>query len=50
MICYIGEVHDLWRWVSPMRRRDFITAVSALASLATLAQAETYPSRPADCE
>jgi tripartite-type tricarboxylate transporter receptor subunit TctC len=29
-----------------MRRRDFINAVGALVSLATLAQAETYPSRP----
>ena len=29
-----------------MRRRDFITAVGALVSLATLAQAESYPSRP----
>jgi tripartite-type tricarboxylate transporter receptor subunit TctC len=29
-----------------MRRRDFITAIGALVSLATLAQAETYPSRP----
>jgi len=29
-----------------MRRRDFITATGALLSLATLAQAQTYPSRP----
>ena len=29
-----------------MRRRDFITAIAALVSQATLAQAETYPSRP----
>ena len=29
-----------------MRRRDFITALAALVSQATLAQAQTYPSRP----
>jgi tripartite-type tricarboxylate transporter receptor subunit TctC len=29
-----------------MRRRDFITAVAALVLQATLAQAQTYPSRP----
>jgi tripartite-type tricarboxylate transporter receptor subunit TctC len=29
-----------------MRRRDFITAVAALVSQATLAKAETFPSRP----
>ena len=29
-----------------MRRRDFITAVGTFLSLVTLAQAETYPSRP----
>src|SRR5215471_3104816 len=29
-----------------MRRRDFFTALAALVSQATLAQAQTYPSRP----